>query len=123
MPFDWDTYKDLAEELHLRDDEASKRSAISRLYYSVYWKARNLLEKENPTLNVPPDNAHTFVWRKFLDKGITRKTVHKDGTRLKEYRKDADYEPEIERLEDTVEASFILAEKLIQTLNSLSGKK
>jgi len=50
MPFDWNTYKDLAEELRLRNDEASKRSAISRLYYSVYWKARNLLEKENPNL-------------------------------------------------------------------------
>ncbi|HSK73194.1 MAG TPA: hypothetical protein VK892_15960 [Pyrinomonadaceae bacterium] len=122
MSFDWDAYKDLAEELRHREDEASKRSAISRLYYSVYWKARNLLEKEEPNLSVPPDNAHTFVWRKFLGKGITRKTVYKDGTRLKEYRKDADYEPGIENLAEAVEASFIIAERILKTLNSLSGK-
>jgi hypothetical protein len=31
MSFDRDSYKELAEELRLRDDEASKRSATSRL--------------------------------------------------------------------------------------------
>lgn len=123
MSFDWNTYKDLAQELRLRDDEASKRSAISRLYYSVYWKARILIEKENPNFNVPLDNSHTAVWRKFLEKGITRKTVFNNGQRLKEYRQMADYESEIEKLEDTVEASFILAEQIIKTLNSLSGNK
>lgn len=121
MPFDWNTYKDLADELRLRDDEASKRSAISRLYYSVYGKARNFLETEDPNLNVPADNSHAFVWRKFLNKGHTRRIVQKDGIRLKNYRVDADYEPEIQRLEETVEASFILAERLIQTLDKLSG--
>ncbi len=123
MPFNWDDYKDLADELRLRDDEASKRSAISRLYYSVYWRARNLLEKENPDLYVPLDNSHATIWRKFLDKGITRKAVYRDGQRLKEYRQMADYEPEIERLEDTVEASFTLAKNIIKILDSLSGNK
>jgi len=123
MSFDWNTYKDLAEELRLRDDEASKRSAISRLYYSVYWKARILIEKENPSFNVPSDNSHATVWRKFLDKGITRRTIFNNGQRLKEYRQMADYESEIEKIEDTVEASFILAEQIIKTLNALSGNK
>lgn len=123
MSFDWNTYKDLAEELRLRDDEASKRSAISRLYYSVYWKARILLEKETPNLYVPLDNSHTTIWRKFLDKGITRRTIFNNGQRLKEYRQMADYEAEIEKLEETVEASFMLAEQIIKILNSLSGNK
>lgn len=123
MSFDWNTYKDLAELLRLKDDEASQRSAISRLYYSVYWKARNLLETEDPNFYVPPDNSHSVVWRKFLNKGHTRRTIHTDGNRLKGYRVKADYEPKIEEIEKTVEASFILAEKIITILNSLSGKK
>ena len=123
MLFDWNTYKDLAEELRLRDDEASKRSAISRLYYSVYWKARILIKKENPNFHIPLDNSHAAIWRKFLDKRITRKSVYRDGQRLKEYRQMADYELEIEKLEDTLEASFILAEQIIRILNSLSGNK
>jgi uncharacterized protein (UPF0332 family) len=123
MLFDWDKYKELAEELRLKDDEAAKRSAISRLYYSVYWKARIFLEKEEPNLNVPPDNSHAFVWRKYQNKGITRNKIFSDGKRLKEYRQEADYEPEIEKLEDVVETSFRIAETIITNLNTIAGKK
>lgn len=123
MPFDWNTYKDLAEELRLRDDEASKRSAISRLYYAIYWQARNFLEKEDADFYVSAENSHATVWRKFNNQGHSRRTIFNNGQRLKEYRQMADYESEIERLEDTVEASFILAEKIIGILNSLSGNK
>ncbi len=123
MPFDWSTYKDLADELRLRDDEASKRSAISRLYYSVYGKAKNLLVVEDPNINVPAENSHAFVWRKFLNKGHTRRTVQRDGTRLKNLRVNADYEPEVQSLEENVEFSFVLAERLIETLDKLSGNK
>jgi uncharacterized protein (UPF0332 family) len=123
MSFDWNNYKNLADELRLNADEASKRSAISRLYYAVYWKARILLETEDPNLRVPPDNSHTFVWRKFLNSGHTRRTIHKDGTRLKEYRINADYVSEIEKIDETVEASFILGERMIQTLNRLTGNE
>ena len=121
MLFDWNTYKDLADELRLREDEASKRSAISRLYYSVYWKARISLEKENPHFRVSADNSHAVVWRSFLDKGITKRTIFNNGQQLKKYRQWADYDSEIPELEETVEDSFILAERLIKTLNSLSG--
>ncbi len=123
MLFDWNTYKDLAEELRIRDDEASKRSAISRLYYSVYWQARNLLEKEDVDFHVSAENSHATVWRKFNNQGHSRRTVFNNDQRLKEYRQMADYESEINKLEDTVEASFIIAEQIIRTLNSLSGNK
>lgn len=123
MPFDWNSYKDLAEELRKRDDEAAKRSAISRLYYAVYWQARNLLEKEDIDFYISAENSHAAVWRKFNNQGHSRRTIFNNGQRLKEYRQMADYEPEIERLEDTVEASFILAEQIIKTLNTLSGDR
>lgn len=123
MPFNWNNYKELAEELSKRDDEASKRTAISRLYYAVYWQARNLLEKEDANFFVSAENSHATVWRKFNNQGHSRRAVFNNGQRLKEYRQMADYEPEIERLEDTVKASFIIAEQIIKTLNSLSGNK
>lgn len=46
MIFDWNDFYTLAEELNRREDEAAKRTAISRLYYAIYWEARNLLEDE-----------------------------------------------------------------------------
>jgi uncharacterized protein (UPF0332 family) len=123
MPFDWNTYKTLADELRQRNDEASQRSAISRLYYSIYWKARILLEEEDSTFSVPIENSHAVVWRRFRDKGPSRRTIFNNGQRLKEYRQMADYESEIQKLEDTVTAAFTLAENINQTLNSLSSKK
>jgi len=123
MPFNWDDYKGLAEELRFRDDEASKRSAVSRLYYAVYWQARNLLEKEDANFFVSAENSHATVWRKFNNQGHSRRMIFNNGQRLKEYRQMADYESEIERLEDTVEASFIIAEQIIKTLNSLSENR
>ena len=123
MSFDWNSYKDLAKELRKRDEEAAKRSAISRLYYAVYWQARNLLEKEDANFYVSAENSHATVWRKFNNQGHSRRTIFNNGQRLKEYRQMADYESEINKLEDTVEASFILAEKIITIINSLSGNK
>lgn len=40
MIFDWDDFRSLAEELRERETEAARRTAISRVYYAVYWKAR-----------------------------------------------------------------------------------
>ena len=123
MLFDWSQYKELAEELRQRNDEASKRTAISRLYYSVYWKARILLEREDPNLEVSPDKSHAFVWKKFEKKGTTRNKIWSDGTRLKEYRQKADYESEIAKLEDVVEISFSIANQIIKNLDAIAGNK
>ncbi len=46
MIFDWNDFRKLAEELRQKETEAAKRTAISRLYYALYWRARNLLEDE-----------------------------------------------------------------------------
>ena len=40
MSFDWDQFRQLAEELRQRNDEAAQRTAISRIYYAFYWRAR-----------------------------------------------------------------------------------
>ena len=45
MPFDFAAYLTLAEELKQRTDEASLRTAISRVYYAVFH------QEINPTSN------------------------------------------------------------------------
>jgi hypothetical protein len=45
MPFDWNDFLTLAEELAARDDQASKRTAISRAYYSVFHAANARAER------------------------------------------------------------------------------
>lgn len=122
MAFDWDKYKDLAEELRQRDNEAAKRSAISRLYYSVYWKARLFLENENPSLRVAKENSHSFVWNNDKKQGRSRSPVGRYGDTLSEYRKKADYELEIIRIEDVVEMSFQTAEKILYYLQQIQPK-
>ena len=57
MPFDWNDYARLADELSKREDEASLRTAISRLYYSVYHQARDYLLEENVPLSTT-DSSH-----------------------------------------------------------------
>jgi uncharacterized protein (UPF0332 family) len=119
MPFDWDKYKKLAEELKQRpvSDEAAQRSAISRLYYSVFWKARLLLEKEG--INVPRESAHGFVWNKYRTQGGTRRTIGDKGRQLQLKREDADYEAEMNHLEDDVIDSFKLADSVLHFLKMI----
>ncbi len=119
MPFDWNTFKDLAEELRLRDDEASKRSAISRLYYSIFHQAKNyLIDKEdyNYSENKEP---HAQVWNEFIRKGKTYKSIGENGKRLRNYRNDADYKDEVLRLEEVLETSFRTANNVLTYLQQV----
>jgi hypothetical protein len=91
--FNWDEYSRLAGELAARNDEACVRSAISRLYYSVYWRARKQLEKEGHAEELRNSlRSHDIVWQYFyvdeLPSGIS---VGRTGQRLKKLRIDADY--------------------------------
>lgn len=64
MPFDWDGYLFLAEELALRVDEAAKRSAISRAYYSVFNLA--FARAESTAGSFPGgESYHNWCWNKF----------------------------------------------------------
>ncbi len=119
MPFDWKTYQDLAEELRLRDDEASKRSAISRLYYSVFHQSKNFLidiEDYDYSENKEP---HAQVWNEFIRKGKTFKSIGENGKRLRNIRNDADYKDEIIRLDDVLETSFRTANNVLTYLQQV----
>ncbi len=122
MPFDWNTYKDLAEELRLRDDEASKRSAISRLYYSLYHKVKKFLESEGENFLFSENKpAHQQVWNELIRTGGTHRRIGENGKRLLDNRVDADYK-EINKIDDALETSFRLANNMLFYLSQVQPK-
>jgi uncharacterized protein (UPF0332 family) len=103
MPFDWNQYLSLANELAERSDEAALRSAISRAYYGALCLARNFLitkgELDKNAISREKD-SHTIIWQAFKNGGKTRAGVYQNGLRLKFKRKEADYEDDVKGQND-----------------------
>jgi hypothetical protein len=119
MPFDWNDYETLASSLRT-GDEASQRTAISRLYYSVLHRARLKLEATDPAFIFSEDRpSHQQVWDAYLKKGRTFNSIGNKGKQLKKNREMADYFSEIRRLDDVVEESFQTAKSILLYLNQI----
>ncbi len=121
MIFDWNGFYTLAEELNRREDEAAKRTAISRLYYAIYWKARNLLEDEGFIFR-QNDSSHRQIWQEYKNRGRTFQAISMFGAKLHLYRVEADYYPEIDDINELTNKSFVLAEKLKTYLQQFEKK-
>lgn len=121
MIFDWNDFGKIAGELRQREDEAALRTAISRIYYAVYWRARNLLENENYVFR-QDDTSHNQIWREFLRRGRTHHGIGKAGNALRDNRVQADYFPEIDNIRILTKDSFELAEKAISYLQQIEKK-
>lgn len=111
MSFVWSEFQKLAEELRQRDEEAAKRTAVSRIYYAVYHKARIYLEKEGFVLR-SGETAHKQIWDEFKFKGRTFKAIFQSGSQLHQKRIEADYFAEITDLDDLIDEAFDQAEKI-----------
>jgi hypothetical protein len=109
MTFDWNEYLTLAEELALKNDEASKRTSISRAYYSVYHLA---YERAKASGGTPATGSkHAWCWNQFqkTPDAICRELASW-GIRMKKRRIDADYyNTAISRLDDEVQTMLSLA--------------
>ena len=103
MPFDWNNYLILAEELAIRTDEASKRTAISRAYYCAFNLAfTRAVRTAGPHLK--NERYHSWCWSKYegTPDGSCRQ-LGIDGSRMHRRRVIADYEAaDIPRLDDQV---------------------
>jgi len=120
MAFDWNYFLTLADDLAKRSDDASKRTAVSRAYYSAFHDALSRAE-----LNCGPKqggNSHQWCWDRYLysrDDDCYQLAI--DGTRLKAKRVQADYEaPEIRRLDDYVARALADARDLKKRIANLS---
>ena len=115
MPFDWNEYTRLADELSKREDEASLRTAISRLYYSVYHQARDYLLEENVPLSMT-DSSHKVVWKTYLRMGGSCSAVGRSGERMHDNRRTADYDKNAPDIRQLVCSTFALSRNLLTYL-------
>ena len=118
MIFDWDKYRELAENLRLSKDEAEQRTAISRIYYAVYHQAKNYLESEGFQFR-EFESSHRQIWDEFKDKGRTFAAIGNADDRLRANRSKADYVAEIENINFLVERSFELAKNVFSYLQQI----
>lgn len=89
MTFTWPTFLDLAEDL-LLDDEAARRTAVSRAYYAVFHAARRRRARDlgfESTRTV----GHQDLWEHFKKSAVT-KQLGFSGERLLKRRQKADYD-------------------------------
>ena len=122
MSFDWNKFREVAERLRQETDEAALRTAISRVYYAAYWRARKFLETENFVFR-QFESSHRQVWDEFKQRGRTYYGIGKAGDALRENRVEADYFDEIEDLDKAVEDSFKLFEKVVYYVEQIEKKQ
>ena len=114
MSFDWSHYLVLANDLSKceRADplaEAKQRCAVSRAYYSVFIRARNLLRRKDHVY-VPRDRTHQFVIEQFRGAPIAeRQEIGDHLQELLKYRTNADYDDSIPQLAWFVELVLKMA--------------
>jgi uncharacterized protein (UPF0332 family) len=121
MPFDWNDFLTLAEELAARDDQASKRTAISRAYYSVF-HAANARAERTTGRSASLGNSHWWCWSQYstTNDNLARK-IAANGERLKKIRTQADYKPEdIPKLGTVVERVLLDVQQFQTDLANLN---
>ena len=122
MSFDWNEYAALAEELSKRDNEASLRTAISRIYYSTYHAARDYLLEEGIPLSTS-DSSHKIVWNGYKDMGGSCRSVGVNGDRLCDNRKKADYDRAVDDINQLVKESFMMARNILVYLEQCKASR
>ena len=120
---DWFLYYDLAQEWVGNDEEAHKRSAVSRAYYAMFCTARNELKDIMEDEYSPPEcgSEHMYVWNSYKEDRHPRGTrqIGVPGNRLRRYRNRADYDDVIVDLPDLVEDAMNGAAELKEHLDAL----
>lgn len=125
MPFDWNNFLVLAEELATKDDEASKRSAISRAYYFVFHLAFARAESTAGPFQVG-EPSHRWCWDKYANTYVSTRDpvcnqIWLTGDRMKRRRMKADYKDEMPRLNDEVTWTLEEARRFPRELASLNS--
>ena len=93
----------MAEKLATEEDEASKRTAISRAYYFVFNIA--FARAELTAGSYPGGGYHYWCWNQYKKTSDTLcQQLGNDGDRMRRRRVTADYDSaDIERLDDEVQ--------------------
>jgi len=125
MSFDWSQFLNVARELAgtantPANQEAKLRAAITRAYYAAFIKTRNYLRDQEGHLIPPTGDAHSYVSQQFeLSVDPVRKTLGENLSRLRVYRRQADYVDTFPGLSGITGTALRLSEEVISTLSSL----
>jgi len=121
MPFDWNNFLSLAEVLAASNDEASKRTALSRAYYCVFNLA---LARAEMTVGPKPwaEPSHKWCWDQYAStRDPNCQQLGNTGDRLKRIRVKADYHAaDIRRLDDEVQRMLRDAQEFLVNLATLN---
>ena len=91
MPFDWNDYFGLAQHLANQADAASKRTAVSRAYYSIFNSAFERAERNCGMFPGGMGN-HLWCWQQFIRTRDTNcRKLGLRGDRIRRARVKADY--------------------------------
>jgi hypothetical protein len=121
MPFDWNNFLTLAEQLSQVPEDASKRSAMSRAYYAAFHDAMTRAEA-----NCGPQDrskSHQWCWNRYIysrDDDCYQLGI--DGSRLRAMRNLADYEPDIQRIDDLVTRALSNAKSIKRRIAALDAQ-
>jgi uncharacterized protein (UPF0332 family) len=123
MIFDWSEYLDLAKEMTKAglssSQEAVLRCAISRAYYAAFCSSRNFALTEGATFKKTGED-HRLVPNYFIQStDRKRKKVATKLKRLKDNRREADYEDTVLNYKFLWQTSLQHAEYIINTLPHL----
>lgn len=119
MAFNWRDYFTLARTLAGANDDASKRSSVSRAYYFVFHLALQRAE-----LNCGPrqgGNTHQWCWDRYIyTQNDASHQIGIDGNRLKSRRVKVDYDSaSINRFDEFVTRMLEDVEQLEDDINNL----
>jgi hypothetical protein len=123
MPLHWDNFLTPAEDPAKRQDDASRRTAISRAYYCVFNLA---FDRAMSTECQYPgeEGRHQWCWRQYSqseDRSCVK--LGADGDRMKRLRVKVDYEAaDIPRLEEKTLQMLTDAQQFLAALASLNPR-
>jgi uncharacterized protein (UPF0332 family) len=110
--FNWADYLTLATTLSANADEASRRSAISRAYYSAF-HAATLHAKANGY----NERSHGRLWKMYQsDSDVNSRRLSAIGNQMKKAREDADYVAHVARIGDVMTAQLTQATQFVRVL-------
>jgi uncharacterized protein (UPF0332 family) len=122
VAFNWEDYLRLAKQLSQDStDEAALRSAVSRAYYAVFCKARNMVSRETGRNFTGTAEDHQEVWNTYRLKGGTPRTIGDWGVQLRNSRNLVDYDNEVKNLSSVVQKSIEKAERILAHLKTQPG--
>ena len=122
QPFNWTGYYTLANELAVRADEASRRSAISRAYYYVYHLALARASSNGFEI-IEGEASHKQLWRNYSDSPEPNcRKLAEIAKRLKGKRERADYNEFYPRIDEEINELINDAQDFAARLVALPGR-